>query len=202
MADLTSQLLAYARGGKYNAILMSLGHVVQETLPLVEHTLNPGVRVETDLPQRLWDVKADPTQMQMVASAVIANANEAMEGPGRIRISVGNVELDQAFTADYPGIDTGPYVRLCIEDNGRGMNEETKKRMFEPFFTTHFLGRGLGMPAAYGIVANHNGIITVDSALGKGTRVCVYLPAAIPKSRVSDKARSERVGLHNGRDSS
>jgi len=178
MADLTSQLLAYARGGKYSAVILSLGDVVQQTLPLMEHTLNPGVRVETDFPQEVWDVKADSTQMQMVVSAIIANANEAIDGPGRIRISAANVELDPAFTVNYPGIETGPYVRLCIEDNGRGMNEETRNRIFEPFFTTHFMGRGLGMPAAYGIVANHKGIITVDSALGKGTQVCVYIPAA------------------------
>jgi len=188
MAHLTNQLLAYARGGKYKPVVVSLVDVVSETLPLVRHTLNPGVRIETDLPQGLWKVRADPTQMQMVVSAILTNANEAISGPGRISIAARYVRLDEAFAAEHSGVEPGPYVCLCISDDGRGMSEETRKRIFEPFFTTHFIGRGLGMPAAYGIVVNHNGIITVDSALGKGTRVCVYLPAILENSLPSGES--------------
>jgi two-component system cell cycle sensor histidine kinase/response regulator CckA len=191
MAHLTSQLLAYARGGKYNAILMSLGDVVQETLPLIEHTLNPGVRVETDLPQKSWDVKADPTQMQMVFSAIISNANEAMEGPGCIRISVKEIDPDAAFRKRCSGLKRGPHVCLSVEDNGKGMDEETRERIFDPFFTTHFMGRGLGMASVYGIVANHGGTILVDSELAKGTKVRIYLPA-ISEDRFKESGQAVR----------
>jgi two-component system cell cycle sensor histidine kinase/response regulator CckA len=177
MTHLTSQLLAYARGGKYNVTTMCLSNFAADTLPLIEHALNPDVRVETDLPLDIRHIKADPTQMQMVLSALVSNANEAMDGPGRIRISTRNIDLDEPFIKAYPDLKPGPYVCLSIKDDGKGMDSETRQRMFEPFFTTHFFGRGLGMPAVYGIVTNHHGIISVDSELGKGTEVRVYLPA-------------------------
>ncbi|MDQ1335358.1 MAG: Histidine kinase [Thermodesulfobacteriota bacterium] len=181
MADLTRQLLAYARGGKYNATVMSLRDVILETLPLIEHTLNQGVRLEADLPEDVMAIDADSNQMQMVVSAVIANANEAMEGSGCIRISVRNIDPDPAFRKGCPGLGPGPHVCLCVADNGRGMDEETKEKIFDPFFTTHFIGRGLGMASVYGIVANHGGTIVVDSEVGKGTTVRIYLPAVISR---------------------
>lgn len=144
MAHLTSQLLAYVRGEKYHPTVMSLGDLVQETLPLGEHTLNPGVSLETDLPE-VSPVEADGTQMQMVVSAIIANANEAMEGPGRIRVALANIEPDPALMRRCPGLRPGPYVCLSVSDDGKGMDEETKERISDPFFTTQFMGRGLGM---------------------------------------------------------
>ena len=176
MAHLTSQLLSYARGGRYNPQTMLLSEYVKGTLPLIRHTLDPAIRLETDLPPDILNVEADRTQMQMVLSALMANANEAIEVPGRVRITTKNVEVDQDFIKD-PGLTPGRYVCLSIEDDGKGMDEETRSRIFEPFFTTHFMGRGLGMASVYGIVTNHGGAITVDSELGKGTVVRIYLPA-------------------------
>jgi PAS domain S-box-containing protein len=176
MAHLTSQLLAYARGGKYHIQVLPLTPFVSDTVRLTEHTLNPEVRVETDLPPTVSDINADLMQMQMVLSALIANANEAMEGPGRIRIAAVDIDPDQDFLTRH-GLRPGHYVCLSVEDTGKGMDEETRKRIFDPFFTTHFLGRGLGMAAVYGIVKNHGGAIEVASALGKGTTVRIFLPA-------------------------
>jgi len=190
MADLTSQMLAYAEGGKYNPQIQSLSDFVDATLPLIQHTLDPTVRVETDLPLEVKDVEADGTQMQMVLSAIMANSNEAIEGPGRIRISTRNMDLDQELIKDYPGLKPGPHVCLSIEDDGKGMDEETRERIFDPFFTTHFMGRGLAMAAVYGIIKNHDGAITVDSELGKGTMVRIYLPAIEPEKEVKKKTVS------------
>jgi len=190
MAHLTSQLLAYAEGGKYNPKILSLSDFVEDTLPLIQHTLDPAVRVETDLPLDVKDVEADGTQMQMVLSAIMANSNEAMEGPGRIRISTRNMDLDQEVIKDYPGVKPGPHVCLSIEDDGKGMDEETRNRIFDPFFTTHFMGRGLGMASVYGIVKNHFGAITVDSEPGKGTVVSIYLPAIEAQKEVEKKVVS------------
>ena len=183
MAHLTDQLLAYARGGKYNAEVLSLNSSVKDTLALLQHTLDPSVHVETDLPLDVMKIEADSTQMQMVLSAIVANSNEAMEGPGRIRISTRNMDLDQEFIRDHPGLKPGPHVSLSIEDDGKGMDEETRNRIFDPFFTTHFMGRGLGMASVYGVVKNHDGAITVDSELEKGTRVRIYLPAISAESK-------------------
>jgi CheY-like chemotaxis protein len=201
MAHLTNQLLAYARGGKYRVETMCLSDFAGKAIPLLEHTLRPDVRIETDLPLDIRHIKADPTQMEMVLSALVSNANEAMDGPGRIRISTRDMDLDSTFLRGYPGLKPGPYVCLSVADDGGGMDTETRQRMFEPFFTTHFFGRGLGMPAVYGIVTNHHGIIAVDSEPGSGTEVRVYLPATGEKglgTRGSETAQDPAVQLPAG----
>jgi len=178
MTHLTSQLLAYARGGKYQAKILSLYDFVKETLPLVKHTVRPEIRIVADLPPETWPIEADVTQMQMVLSAVLANASDAIEKEGVIRITAKNVHLTERDLADYPGLASGPYIVLTVQDNGKGMDEETRQRIFEPFFTTKFQGRGLGMAAVYGIVKNHRGWTQVDSQPNTGTSVHLILPAA------------------------
>jgi len=188
MAHLTSQLLAYARGGKYNTQTTSLSNFVEGALPIIRHILDPDTRVETNLPQDVMNVKMDRTQMQMVLSAILANSNEAIDPPGRIRISTRNMDLDQEFIKDHPELKPGPYVCLTIKDDGKGMDEDTRRKIFDPFFTTHFMGRGLGMASVYGIIKNHDGAITVESEPGKGTVVRIYLPAIETKEEVKKEA--------------
>jgi signal transduction histidine kinase len=176
MAHLTSQLLAYARGGKYRPQQISLNKFVLDTLPFVKHLIKAGIVVETDLSEDSCCVEADLTQMQMVLLAVMVNATEAIEHAGYIRLTVKCEEIHEEIAKGHDGLKPGSYVSLTIEDNGSGMSEETRIRVFEPFFTTKFQGRGLGMAAVYGIVKNHNGLVVVDSELGKGTVVRIYLP--------------------------
>ena len=177
MAQLTSQLLAYARGGKYWPQHISLRTFVLDTLPLIKHSIKTEIHVHTDLPDDAGSVEADLTQLQMLLLAVVVNASEAIQGGGHIRITTRSEEIDEEFAKEHPDLRPGPYECLTIEDNGRGMDEETKSRVFEPFFTTKFTGRGLGMAAVYGIVKNHEGLVLVDSELGKGTAVDICLPA-------------------------
>ncbi len=177
MAQLTDQLLAYAGGGKYRPKIIPLNDFVEDTIPIVRHVINPDIRVETNLTSDILNIEADFTQMQMVLSAVLSNASEAIEGRGKIRITTRYDAFDNDFAASHPELKTCPHVCLIIQDDGKGMDEETKSKIFEPFFTSKFQGRGLGMAAAYGIVMNHEGGIEVDSELGKGTEVRIYLPA-------------------------
>ena len=177
MSRLTDQLLAYAEGGKYQPKDLKLDAFVIETLPIMQHDLSPTVRVETHFAKGNFSIRADLAQMQMALSAILANSNEAIEDEGLIRITAGNKYLGESFTNQHAGLKPGPYVCLTIEDDGRGMDEETRNRIFEPFFTTKFQGRGMGMAAVHGIVRNHDGWISVDSELGKGTTVQVYIPA-------------------------
>ena len=193
MAHLSNQLLAYAGGGKYNPEVISPTVLLKDTLPLIEDTVHPDIRVETDLPSDIMSIEADNEQMQMVLSAIITNANDAIEDKGRITISAKNEEIDEDFVKVYPALKPGPYVSITFEDNGKGMDEETKDRIFEPFFTTHFMVRGLGMAAVYGIIKNHDGWITVDSELGKGTRVVIYLPAAEGKVKEEKEPKADVV---------
>ena len=176
MAHLTSQLLAYARGGKYRPQQISLNKFVQDTLPFMKHVIKAGIVVETDLSEDSCYVEADLTQMQMVLLAVMVNASEAIEDAGCIRFTIRRAQIDGEFAKGHPDLKLGSYISLTVEDNGSGMSEETRIRVFEPFFTTKFQGRGLGMAAVYGIVKNHNGLVVVDSELGKGTVVRIYLP--------------------------
>ena len=177
MSRLTDQLLAYAQGGKYQAKNLKLDDFVMQTVPILQHNLSPEVRVETHFPKDISYTKADHTQMQLVLSAILSNSNEAIEDGGLIKITVGNEDVDEDFAKQHPGLKPGYYVCITIEDNGKGMDEEARNKVFEPFFTTKFQGRGMGMAAVHGIVKNHGGWIYVDSKLGKGTIIRIYLPA-------------------------
>jgi CheY-like chemotaxis protein len=177
MAHLTTQLLAYARGGKYQPRTLLLNEFIRDTLPLIQPTMGDAVHIETDIADYVWGVRADTAQMQMVLSAILSNASEAMEGSGQIHVRCRNDRIGKGSEEDRPIPTPGPYVRLTIQDDGQGMKKEVLDRVFEPFFTTKFQGRGLGLAAVYGIVTNHGGCITIDSKRGKGTRVDIFLPA-------------------------
>ena len=193
MSRLTDQLLAYAQGGKYQPKNLKLDDFMIQTLPILQHDLNSAVRVETHFQKDIAYTKADYAQMQMVLSAILANSDEAIEDEGLIRITAENKDIDEDFTKQCPGLKPGPYVCLTIADDGKGMDEETKDGIFEPFFTTKFQGRGMGMAAVYGIVINHDGWISVDSELGKGTTVRIYLPAIEIEVEKPQKAEVEVV---------
>ena len=172
MTRLTDQLLAYARGGKYQPRCVSLNEIVESTFPEIARGTRERIRLEERLEPDLPDVMADPGQMQMVLSALVENSKEAMEGAGRIRIST---------KVDFSALGSevaGRYVCLEVADTGKGMNEVVRGRIFEPFFTTKLVGRGLSMAAVYGIVKNHDGRIQVDSEPGVGTTVRISLPPA------------------------
>jgi CheY-like chemotaxis protein len=132
--------------------------------------------VVSSLDCREIPVMVDNSQLQMLFDAIIINAIEAVADQCIIEISCSEQELAEEFIRSHPGSEYGSYVCFSVKDNGCGMNEETLKRIFEPFYSTKFAGRGLGMAAVYGIVKNHGGYISVDSKLDKGTLVEVYLP--------------------------
>ena len=177
MAQLTNQLLAYAQGGKYKERPNDLSAVAETTLSLIKHTIAPEIAVNASLEPDLPKVKIDVTQIQMVISAIVANAAEAIQGDGLITVTCSKVMISNDNYAQHQHISPGAYVVLSVTDNGAGMDEKTLKRVFEPFFTTKFQGRGLGMAAVYGIIRNHGGYINVSSQAGLGSEVRIYLPA-------------------------
>ncbi|MCF8063525.1 MAG: PAS domain-containing protein [Deltaproteobacteria bacterium] len=177
MGDLTRQLLAYAQGGRYSPTVIPMDTFVRYTLPLLAHHIDPSISLEADLPGDLWSVEADTAQIQMLLSAVVQNAAEAIEAEGTIQISARNVPVADHDTERPARLEPGSYVRLTVKDDGAGMDEETLERIFDPFFTTKLQGRGLGMAAVFGIVRNHGGEITAWSVPGEGTRISIWLPA-------------------------
>ncbi len=176
MSDMTRKMQAYAREGKYDLQVFSLGDFVEETIPLLRHTLSEGVELALVSEGEDLRVRADAVQLQMVLMSVVANAVEAMEGPGRIVVDLAKVEL--SGLEESLGLPAGRYVKLSVEDAGRGMDAATLERLFDPFFTTKFQGRGLSMSAVYGIVQKHGGVVKAESLLGQGTQIRIYLPAA------------------------
>jgi signal transduction histidine kinase len=194
MSDLTSQLLAYAQGGKYCPQKISINNFVLEGLPTIRPALSQSIDIDLDLLPDIWLIEADILQMQMVLAACLTNACEAIDEEGRIEISTQNVIIDKQVSQDSSGLSDGRYVSLAIEDNGRGMDESTRQRLFEPFYTTKFQGRGLGMAAVYGIIRNHGGWIKVDSEVGRGTRVIIYFPS-VDDVPLQDKRSGASVAL-------
>jgi CheY-like chemotaxis protein len=170
-------MLAFARGGKYQAQVMNLNGAVLDTLRLQEGSFPPQISIERYMKEDLWNINADPTQMSQVVMNLCINASEAIEGSGRIVIRTDNIDVDEEFAKFHTGMKSGPYVYLSVEDTGCGMDHETVLKVFEPFFTTKFQGRGLGLAAVYGIVKNHDGYINVYSEKGIGTIFKVYIPA-------------------------
>lgn len=174
---LAQQLLAYARGGKYQKQNASVNEIVQQALHLQKHAMPPRVQLEVDLDAAAPAIDADPVQIGQVVTNLCINATEATPGMGRVTVRTRLITLTAADTEKRPGLVPGPAVLIQVSDSGTGMDPDVLKRIFEPFFSTKFQGRGLGLAAAYGIVKNHHGFIGVESAIGRGTTFSVYLPA-------------------------
>ena len=177
-ADLTRKLLGYARGGKYFAKPINLNEVVETSSTLFGRT-RKETTVICQYQEGIWTVEADRSQIEQVLMNLYLNAWQAMGNRGTIQVKTENAVLDGDFVRPYEAVP-GRYVGVSVTDTGRGIDKETQKRVFEPFFTTQSMGKGTGMglASAFGILKNHNGIIHFNSTLGKGTTFYIYLPAS------------------------
>ncbi len=181
-ADLTRQMLAYSGRGQFVVQTLDLTSQVEEMMHLLEVSLSKTVVLNLDLHRRLPAVSADASQIQQVIMNLMINAAEAIgDASGAITLATGAQHLDTtAMGRMLVGQDapSGFYVYLEVTDTGCGMDAETLDRIFEPFYTTKFTGRGLGLSAIMGIVRGHKGALRVYSEVGKGTTFKVLLPAA------------------------
>ncbi|NUN97892.1 MAG: response regulator, partial [Candidatus Omnitrophica bacterium] len=198
MAELTNQLLAYARGGKHRPEPSSVNEIIEDTLKILHGSLHSSVRVERHLDPAIWPVEADRTQMSQVFLNLFVNALEAMDMGGTLTVRTENVR--HATLWHGPGAEqmaAGDYVHIAVTDTGVGMTEETRRRLFEPFYTTKFMGRGLGLAASQGIIYNHRGVIVVDSEQGRGSTFHVILPKS-ERCLATQSAPSPAATRHNG----
>jgi two-component system sensor histidine kinase TtrS len=177
MAHLTRQLLAYAKQGAYEQKAISLNDTVRDAVALAHKGAAVAVSVQTDLAEGLWPVFADPVQLSQVLVNLLTNAFEALEATGgSVIVKTANVERRQAWECGLNQHHAGgDYVHLSVSDTGPGITPDVQRRIFEPFFSTKFLGRGLGLAAAAGIIQNHNGCIMVESAPGSGSVFHIFL---------------------------
>jgi PAS domain S-box-containing protein len=178
---LVQQILAFSRRQAPQPVRQPLGPLVLDALDLLRATLPANVQLHTQLGQALPEVEADGTQVQQVLMNLCTNAWHAMAGAqGQIEVGVENVVVDLVAAAALPGLRPGRCAHLWVRDDGSGMDEATRARIFEPFFTTKPVGSGtgLGLAVVHGIVSEHHGAITVDTAPGQGAVFHVWLPAA------------------------
>ena len=178
-AALTNQMLAYAGAESLEIQAVDLSSLVEEIRPLLESASSGKTSIGYELKQNLPLIDADYSQLSQVLMNLLTNATEAVgDGAGLITVRTGISALDDAtkFASWVGDLSPGPGVFFEVEDTGRGMDHATAARVFDPFFSTKFTGRGLGLAAALGIVKSHQGAIGIDTALGRGTRCRILLP--------------------------
>jgi len=179
-AEVSQQMLAYSGRGRFVVGPLVLSHLVRGMMRMLELTVSKKTLLRADLADNLPAIDADAGQLRQVVMNLVANAAEAVgDGEGSIHITTSAVGCDSGHPlVDYLGEEMRPgrYVLLEVADSGIGMNAATLARVFEPFFSTKFTGRGLGLPAVLGIVRGHQGAIQIDSQPGRGTTFRVFLP--------------------------
>ncbi|MFB3926371.1 MAG: PAS domain S-box protein [Syntrophales bacterium] len=189
--ELNSQLLGFARGGKYEAKPTNMNKFLRVSSEMFGRT-KKEIAIHTKYQENIWPVEIDRSQIDQVMLNLFINAWQAMPGGGEIYLETLNVDLDEETVKPH-GTRAGKYVRISVTDTGIGMDEKTRQRIFDPFFTTKELkrGTGLGLASAYGIIKNHGGFITVYSEKGKGSTFNIYLPASEKALAPDDTASHE-----------
>lgn len=179
-AELTQQLLAFARRQPLNAQTVDINDRVNSTIGLLRRTLGERIKITTTLSPGLWLAHIDPTQFESAFVNLAINARDAMRDGGQLIIETENREIDEYYARMHVDLIPGNYVMVAVSDTGTGMSPETVAHAFEPFFTTKAPGEGtgLGLSMVYGFAKQSHGHIRIYSELGRGTTIRLYLPKA------------------------
>jgi PAS domain S-box-containing protein len=177
-ADLTRQLLAFARKQTVTPKVIDLNETITTMLKMLQRLIGEDIHLTWQPAPGLWEVRIDPSQIDQIMANLCVNARDAITGNGRITIETTNSSIDAGYCAANPEASPGDYVCLTVSDSGSGMDKETQTHIFEPFFTTKELGKGtgLGLATVYGAVKQNNGFINIYSEPGQGTTFTIYLP--------------------------
>ncbi|AFM26160.1 PAS domain-containing hybrid sensor histidine kinase/response regulator [Desulfomonile tiedjei] len=179
-SDLIQRLLMLSKRAETHPIFLDLNRQIRETMALWSRSIPKTIWVELSLDDNLGLVRADPAQIDQILMNLANNAEESMENGGKLTVTTSMVTLDDEFCRRHPEMSPGNFALLTVSDTGRGMDEETQERMFDPFFTIKGWdsrkGKGLGLPVVLGIVQQHGGCIECLSEVGKGTVFRIYLP--------------------------
>ncbi len=177
-ADLTRQLLAFARKQTITPTVIDLNNTVEGMLNMLRRLIGENINLAWKPDPGLWSVKMDTTQIDQLLANLCVNARDAITGNGMISVETRNITLDEEYCAQQASFIPGEYVMLNVSDDGCGIDSKTLLLIFEPFFTTKEMGKGtgLGLATVYGIVKQNNGFINVYSEQGQGTTFSIYLP--------------------------
>jgi len=191
-ADIVRQVLFFARGVEGERVEVQPKHLLKDLESIIQNTFPKDIRLHIFVPNDIWTILGDPTQVQQILLNLCVNARDAMPSGGRLTVGVENFVVDEQYAATNIQAKAGRYVNISVTDSGMGVPKGILDKIFEPFFTTKELskGTGLGLSTVMGIVKSHGGFINVYSEPGRGATFKVYLPAM----KSSSEARKEQSG--------
>jgi signal transduction histidine kinase len=197
-AKLTDQLLAFSRRQRLEPKALDLNEIITGMRDLLQSTMGGSIRIDTLQDSNLWSALVDSTQLELAVLNLAINARDAMELGGNLVVATANVTLGSPQSPEEP--PAGDYVSVGVSDNGSGMSDAVRRKVFEPFFTTREVGKGsgLGLSQVLGFAKQSGGGVRIRSVPGKGTSVFVYLPRTRLKPATGKDARTETVGVHAG----
>jgi PAS domain S-box-containing protein len=198
-ADIVRQVLSFARGLEGQRIEVQPKHLLKDLENIIKDTFPKDIRLQFSIPNDIWTILGDPTQVHQILLNLCVNARDAMPNGGNLTIGVENCVLDEQYAAMNIQAKPGRYVNISVTDSGTGMPADLIDKIFEPFFTTKALnkGTGLGLSTVMAIVKSHDGIVNVYSEPGKGTTFKVYLPA-METTTEARKEQAEAASLPRG----
>ncbi|HYJ89618.1 MAG TPA: PAS domain S-box protein [Pyrinomonadaceae bacterium] len=198
--NMVRQVLSFARGVEGERVALQPKHLIKEIVKILRETLPKSLEISYHLPDDLWIISADATQMHQVLMNLCVNARDAMPDGGSISIKAENTFLDENYARMHIEAKAGRFVVVKVSDTGPGMSQEIQSRIFEPFFTTKEMskGTGLGLSTALTIVKSHGGFINVYSEIHKGSQFALYLPALDAPGMVEAGALQTDIPLGNG----
>ena len=193
-ADLTRQLLAFARKQPLQPRDTDINNLIVDTAKLLRPTLGEQVEIDSTLQADCWRALIDPSQLSTALINLAVNARDAMADGGKITFGTTNVSFEPSVSDTNPEGNLGDYIMITVSDTGAGIPVAIRDKVFEPFFTTKELGKGtgLGLSMVYGFVKQSGGHIKIDSEEGRGTTISLYLPrslqeAALPNATVASE---------------
>jgi two-component system cell cycle sensor histidine kinase/response regulator CckA len=200
--ELTQQLLGFARKQTIAPRDLDLNQSVQSLLSMIRRLLDAEISIRFEPDAKLWPVRLDPVQLDQILTNLCVNARDAIAGQGNIRIATGNVPDLDPPQRERQNASKGDYVRLTVLDDGRGIDQETREHIFEPFYTTKGEGKGtgLGLATVYGILKQNGGWIDVESTLGRGSAFSIFLPRLHGKVCYEEPSPKESAELANPRE--
>jgi two-component system cell cycle sensor histidine kinase/response regulator CckA len=198
--DMVRQVLSFARGVEGERVALQPKHLIKEIVKILRETLPKSLEISFQIPNDLWIISADATQMHQVLMNLCVNARDAMPEGGSIAIKAENVRVDENYARMHLEAKPGRFVMISVTDTGPGMSPQVQSRIFEPFFTTKEMtkGTGLGLSTALTIVKSHGGFINVYSELHKGSQFTIYLPALDSPGAVDSAALQTDLPLGHG----
>jgi two-component system, cell cycle sensor histidine kinase and response regulator CckA len=199
-AQITRQLLAFARQQTIEPKVLDLNHVVESMLKMLRRLIGEDIDLSWRPGDQLWPIEIDPSQLEQVMANLCVNARDAIAGVGKMTIETGTVTLDEAYCADHAGFSPGEFALLAVSDDGCGMDKGTLDKIFEPFFTTKekHKGTGLGLAMVYGIVKQNAGFINVYSEPGQGTTFRIYFPKHVGQTEAIKAGVARQIKTSRG----